>query len=84
LRRIARHLLNRQPDALSTVLRYIDDQVRELIDAPYQGDVIRRDESGIYREVVAARYRLIFKVDSDSEDIEIVRVWHSSRREPEL
>ena len=51
---------------------------------PEIGAVYEADESGRTREIVCRKYRIFYRPRPADRRVDIVLVWHSTRREPRL
>jgi toxin ParE1/3/4 len=51
---------------------------------PYIGPAYERDRTGRAREILCYRYRIFYRVQEANHRVEILTVWHGSRREPKL
>jgi toxin ParE1/3/4 len=51
---------------------------------PYIGPAYDRDHTGQAREIFCHRYRIFYRINETSSRVEILRIWHGSRREPTL
>jgi plasmid stabilization system protein ParE len=60
------------------------ESVGTLARFPEIGPVYERDRSGRTREIVCRQYRIFYRLAEPERRIEVLVVWHSSRREPRL
>jgi plasmid stabilization system protein ParE len=60
------------------------DSVAMLARFPEIGPVYERDRSGRTREVACRQYRIFYRLAESERRVQILAVWHSSRREPRL
>jgi plasmid stabilization system protein ParE len=51
---------------------------------PYIGPVYPRDKRGLVREILCRKYRIFYRADEVARRVEILTVWHGSRKEPHL
>jgi plasmid stabilization system protein ParE len=51
---------------------------------PSIGPVYEKDLTGRAREILCQRYRVFYRVQEASNRVEILTVWHGSRKEPNL
>jgi toxin ParE1/3/4 len=65
-----------------TVLRQIRDAVRQLRDHPRSGRIVPEFDDPVYRDVIAGRYRVIYRLDADENRVRIMMVVHGSRLLP--
>lgn len=81
---VIRGLAERSPAGAETVRQQILDSTAVLSRLPYIGPVYDRDRSGRTREIVCGSYRLFYRVREDVSQVQLLRIWHGSRREPRL
>jgi toxin ParE1/3/4 len=60
------------------------DATKSLASFPEKGRVVPELRSPQVREVIFRPYRIIYRVQGAQSVIEIVRVWHAARGDPEL
>jgi plasmid stabilization system protein ParE len=82
MQKIRNYLRVNRPDVEYHVINLISKAVAGLADFPFQGDVYHRSNGDEIRQIIAASYRIFFRVIADEKRIEILKVWHSSRDEP--
>ena len=51
---------------------------------PYIGPAYERDRTGRAREILCHRYRIFYRIQEADSRVEILTIWHGSRREPRL
>jgi len=78
------YLLRRQPDAVDRVLNAIHSATYKLRQTPHVGDIDRNNVNEVVREIVAASYRIFFVVREEWQQVEVIKLWHSARAEPDL
>jgi len=59
-------------------------QLDKLHDFPEIGRQVPEQHNPNIREIIVSPYRVIYRYRQREEVVEIVRVWHSARGEPEL
>ena len=59
-------------------------QVDRLLDFSEIGRVVPEYQNQILREIIFRPYRIVYRVNHEQEQCEIVRVWHSARGIPVL
>jgi plasmid stabilization system protein ParE len=72
------------PFAIETVMALIHEKIKGLKDSPFKGEIYGEYESGTLRETLAGRFRIFFVIDEDAYRVDILRIWHSSRDEPDF
>ena len=70
--------------AAEKVGRGILDHVKILETFPTIGPAYPRRSSGIIREIVFRHYRIFYEVSDKPKSVNILRVWHGARGEPDL
>ncbi len=70
--------------AADRTVNAILERVELLRTVPLMGAVYPRDSQGPNRFVVSGKYRIFYRVRDEAKLVEILTVWHSSRRDPEL
>jgi toxin ParE1/3/4 len=56
----------------------IYNRVQSISIYPYSGRIVREFNEEILREVIEGRYRIIYRIKSNTQ-IDIIRVYHTSR-----
>ena len=51
---------------------------------PFIGPAYERDRTGRAREIICRRHRIFYRVKEPQRRVEILTIWHGSRREPKL
>jgi plasmid stabilization system protein ParE len=77
-------LAERSPRAAERLLAAINKQVNLLASQPLLGSVYGGDHRGTSRQIICKKHRVFYRVDESREVVEILAVWHGSRREPHL
>jgi plasmid stabilization system protein ParE len=55
-----------------------------LVTVPLIGAMYPRGTTSPFREIISGKYRIFYRVNQPSEQVEILTVWHSARRDPDL
>ncbi len=84
LKQICTFVSRDNPSASRKVGRGIMDHVSILETFPFIGPAYPRRSSGTIREIVFGSYRIFYEVMSESKVVNVLRVWHSARGEPDL
>lgn len=79
-----RYISERNAAAAERIAEEILHKIKLLRDLPFMGRVYAAEKSGRTREVVSGKYRIFYEVDEDAKRVEILRVWHSKRGDPQL
>jgi plasmid stabilization system protein ParE len=59
-------------------------KIKSLGQFPEMGKVVPEFEDLVIREIVVQSYRVIYRVNHESQKIEVIRFWHGRRGMPEL
>jgi plasmid stabilization system protein ParE len=70
------------PGAAESVIEPVLKQVAFLKSSPFIGAVVRDRPRTPVRETQAGKYRIYYRVLEAEGQIEIMRIWHASRRDP--
>lgn len=84
LREIKSYIAADNPTAANKVVHEIEERVDLLQTLPFGFPAYapRLDENT--RHTVVGRYRIFYRVEPNRHRVRILKVWHSSRREPDL
>ena len=84
LKEVGAHIRKHNPSAAKTFLWSLNEKVELLVDFPELGRVVAEEEDPTVREVIYRSYRIVYLYASANKTIQIIRVWHSARGEPEF
>lgn len=84
LRNIKRYISFDSPQAAEKFGRFLLSKARMLGQHPWMGRVVPDFRNPNIREIIVGNYRVIYRVDSLAQQIEIVRYWHGARGTPEI
>lgn len=84
LEEITRYIAGSNPDAAERVATAIVNRVELLATVPYTGSAFPRGGAGKQRVIVSGKYRVFYRVQDESQRVEILLVRHSRRQEPDL
>ena len=62
----------------------IFEKTRQLANFPLIGRILPEENNPAVREIIFDPYRIIYEVNPDSQTVEILRVWHGARGQPEV
>ncbi len=82
LQSIFDHLADDQPQNARGVVTKIIERVETLETYPAVGDLFRKRAK--VRQIFSDVYRIFYRVLEDQRRVEILAVWHGSRRNPKL
>ncbi len=60
------------------------ERVELLADFPELGRLVPLKANPAAREIIFGRYRIIYQYAQITDSIQIIRIWHSARGEPEI
>jgi toxin ParE1/3/4 len=84
LREVAAFIAKDNSDAALRLGDLIFHRVDDLEKFPEFGRIVpERNQSNI-REIVVKSYRVIYRVRKKEKIVEVLRVWHGARGEPEI
>jgi addiction module RelE/StbE family toxin len=84
LKQICTFISRDNPSAAQKVGQGILDHVSILETFPFIGPAYPRRSSGTVREIVFGKYRIFYEILSEPKAVNVLRVWHSARGEPNL
>ena len=84
LREIATFIARDNPPAALKLGDLIFARVDSLERFPELGRVVPERNQSHLREIVVKNYRIVYRVHQKEKRLEILRVWHGARGEPEL
>jgi len=79
-----RHVADSDPEGAEQLGRDLLASVDILARFPFIGPVHERRRAGEIREILCRRYRIFYQPYEDDRRVEVLLVWHASRREPRL
>jgi plasmid stabilization system protein ParE len=79
-----RHIATDDPDAAEKMRLELLASVEVLARFPFIGPVYERDRTGRTREILCKPYRIFYRVQEAEGKVEILTIWHGSRRDPKL
>ncbi len=82
LEAIVRHTADQDPEAAEALRLSLLESVEILSRFPFIGPSYERDPTGRAREIFCRPYRIFYRVQEPQRRVEILTVWHASRREP--
>ena len=72
------------PTAARKVIREIVARTRLLATQPFSSPTYKPARDNDVRHTFSGRYRIFYRVHPADSRVEILTIWHSSRREPRL
>ncbi len=59
-------------------------RTRLLADFPQAGRLVPEERDPTVREIIVEPYRVIYEINANSQTVDILRVWHAARGQPEV
>ena len=84
LRDIAAFIAKDNPPAALKLGELIFERTDQLERFPEFGRIVPECNQPRIREIVVKSYRIIYRVQPGQKIVEILRVWHGARGEPEI
>lgn len=84
LREISEFIGQRDVQAALRLGAAIFARIEKLTEFPFMGRMVPEVGRNNLREIIYASYRIIYRVIEYSGAIEILRVWHAARGEPDI
>jgi toxin ParE1/3/4 len=84
LREIATFIAKDNPPAALKLGELIFDRVDVLEKFPEIGRIVPERSQPQIREIVVKPYRIVYRLRKPEKLVEILRVWHGARGEPEI
>lgn len=74
----------RDPQAAAQLRLDLLQCIDQLRANPRLGAVYKRKRGREFRELLCVYYRVYYTVNDQAQQVEVVRVWHTSRHDPRL
>lgn len=84
LREIVRYIARDNREVAEKFGRFLISKVDSVANFPRIGRMVPEFRLDTLREVIVSPYRIIYTINADSTEIQVVRVWHSARNQPDL
>ena len=84
LRAIGEYIAAENPTAAEGVVRAIKGRVDVLQTLPFGFPTYGPSLDENTRHTVVGRYRIFYRVEPDKHRVRVLKLWHSSRQEPDL
>ena len=84
LREISEFIARRNPQAALKLGEAIFARVERLPDFPFMGRMVPEAGRNNLREIIYGSYRIFYRGIERTKVIEILRVWHAARGEPDI
>lgn len=84
LREISEFISRRDPQAAIRLGEAIFARVEKLPEFPFMGRMVPEVGRSNLREIIYGSYRIFYRVIERIGAIEVLRVWHAARGEPDI
>jgi len=84
LKDIASYIAEASPKSSIRFVKSIFQNIEQLIDFPESGRIVPEFDDPCIRELIRKPCRIIYRVKSNENIIEIARIWHASRGLPQI
>jgi toxin ParE1/3/4 len=82
LSEIVSYIAQDKPDAASVLGNHLLDAALSLARTPHKGSPYRH--IGNVRKLTVRPFKIFYRVNETGQSVEVLRFWHSARREPRL
>jgi len=83
LRHLVLYIATDSPERAAAFGLRLIERVERLQGSPEMGRRVPERQDPCLREIIVRPYRVIYRVTHERQLLEIVRVWHAARGEPE-
>jgi len=84
LRELTSYIGESRPNAAARFVRRVFQMVEHLAHFPLSGRLVPEFDDPSIREVIRKPCRIVYRVRSSEETVEIARIWHAARGVPQL
>ena len=84
LKDIASYIAEASPQSSIRFVKSIFQNIERLFDFPESGRIVPEFDDPCIRELIRKPCRIIYRVKSRENIIEIVRIWHAARGLPKI
>ena len=84
LRELASYIAESRPLAAQHFVQQVLQEVERLAHFPESGRIVPEFEEPNIREVIRRPCRIVYRVKSAQQTVEVARIWHAARGIPEL
>jgi addiction module RelE/StbE family toxin len=84
LHNIRRYIATDNEAAAERLVRQILERLEAVRKIPTIGPLFQDQQGRTLRQIVVGKYRIIYHVNVDQAQVEVLTVWHGARREPDL
>jgi toxin ParE1/3/4 len=84
LKELVSYIAESRPVVAARFIKQVFRTVEHLADFPESGRVVPEFDDPAIREVIRKPCRVVYRVKSREQIVEIARVWHAARGTPQL
>lgn len=84
LQSIIEFIKSDNPDAARNIGLAILSKVESAAELPLAGRLVPEKANPDLREVLLSPFRIIYRVDRSATTVQVIRIWHAARGEPEI
>jgi plasmid stabilization system protein ParE len=84
LKELASYIAEARPNAAVHFVEHVFQIVEHLADFPEFGRIVPEFNDPHIREVIRRPCRIVYRVKSQEQIVEIARIWHAARGMPQL
>jgi toxin ParE1/3/4 len=84
LKEIGAYIRKGNPRVAKAFVRALTEKVEALKKFPQLGRVVPEEDNSLVREIILRPYRIVYRYIPATDAIEVSRVWHAARGEPDL
>lgn len=84
LRELASYIAESRPEAAGRFVKQVFRVVGQLADFPESGRVVPEFGDPHIREIIRRPCRIVYRVKTQEQLVEIARIWHAARGIPQL
>jgi len=78
------HIRNNNPSAAKSFAKLLIERIGLLASFPELGRVVPERNDPLIREISYRSYRIVYRLSPARNALEIARIWHAARGEPEF
>ncbi len=84
IKNVVRYISIDSPARAESFALKIISEIERLALSPHIGRAVPEYRCASIREIVVRPYRVVYRLDDKLESLEIARIWHAARGEPDL
>ena len=84
IKNVVRYISIDSPTRAESFALKIISEIERLALSPHIGRAVPEYHCPSVREIIVRPYRVVYRLDDKLESLEIARIWHAARGEPDL